>query len=50
MMTKYLGVEETAAFKALTRTLETRSSAFHEDIRIVEIVINFIYFIETIGY
>ncbi|RLI28095.1 hypothetical protein DRO58_02875 [Candidatus Bathyarchaeota archaeon] len=34
IMTKYLGVEETAAFRALTRTLETRSPAFHEDISV----------------
>lgn len=34
IMTKYLGVEEVSACKALTKTLETRSPAFYEDINI----------------
>lgn len=32
IMTRYLGVEEVPACRALTKTLETRSPAFHEDI------------------
>jgi len=33
-MTEYLGVEEVSAYKALTRTLETRSPALHPDLSI----------------
>ena len=34
IMTRYLGVEEVSAYKALAKTLETRSPAFHEDVSI----------------
>jgi len=32
VMTEYLGVEAVSAYRALAKTLETRSPAFHEDI------------------
>ncbi|MEM2123098.1 MAG: PIN domain-containing protein [Candidatus Bathyarchaeia archaeon] len=34
IMTEYLGVSEVSACKALTKTLETRSPAFYEDISV----------------
>lgn len=34
IMTEYIGVDRVAAHRALTRTLEVRSPAFHEDISI----------------
>ena len=34
IMTKYLGVEDVSAYKALTKTLETRSPALYEDVSI----------------
>ena len=34
IMTEYLGVEKVSAYKALTRTLETRSPALYQDISI----------------
>jgi predicted nucleic acid-binding protein len=34
IMTRYLGVDEASACKALTRTLETRSPALYEDLTI----------------
>jgi len=34
VMTRYLGVEDTSAYRALTKTLETGSPAFHEDVNV----------------
>ncbi len=34
VMTEYLGVERSSAYNALTKTLETRSPAFYEDISV----------------
>lgn len=34
IMTEYIGVETVSAYRALVKTLETRSPAFHEDITI----------------
>lgn len=34
IMTRYLGIEEVSACRALTRTLETRSPAFYEDVTV----------------
>lgn len=34
IMTKYIGVDEVSAYRALTKTLETRSPAFYEDVSV----------------